>query len=203
MKKQLPSDRDIIRVTDREEWRTWLDKNHAQKQSIWILIHKKHTGKPSIPYEDAVKEALCFGWIDSLVKRVDNDAYVQKFTPRKKGSNWSQSNKKRARKLVTLGRMTEAGLAMIADAKKDGSWTRLDAIDKLLNVPLDLTAALKASAGVSKNFRKLSPSLKKQFLWFIESAKKAETRKKRIVIAIDLVAQNKTMSHYFYRTARR
>jgi len=187
----------------RGTWRAWLAKNHGRRQSVWLLFPKKHTGKASISYDDAVEEALCFGWIDSLVKRLDEDSYIQKFTPRKKNSAWSLSNKKRVRKLVRLGLMTGAGAAKIAEAKKNGSWSRLDAIEKLAAVPRELFAALNADARAKKNFGSLAPSLKKQFLWFIETAKREETRKKRIALTVRLLAEGRTMSDYFYGRARR
>lgn len=203
MSTKFSSDRDVIRVKSRETWRAWLAKNHGRKESVWLLFHKKHTGKTSISYDDAVEEALCFGWIDSLVKRLDEDSYIQKFTPRKKNSAWSPSNKKRVRKLVRQGLMTEAGAAKIAEAKKNGSWSRLDAVEKLAAIPRELTAALDASARAKKNFSGLAPSLRKQFLWFIETAKKGETRKKRIALTVRLAAEGKTMSDYFYGRTRR
>lgn len=96
-------------VTDRDAWRAWLEKNYDTEKEIWLIYYKKHTGKPRIPYDDAVEEALCFGWIDSTVKRVDDEKFAQKFTPRKNKSNWSDLNKKRAKKMIREGRMTKAG----------------------------------------------------------------------------------------------
>ena len=109
-------------VMNREDWRAWLEQNHATEKEVWLLYYKKHTGKPTIPYDDAVEEALCFGWIDSLVKRIDDEKYTQKFTPRKNRSVWSESNKKRAKRTIKLGRMTGAGLHKIRAAKKSGEW---------------------------------------------------------------------------------
>jgi uncharacterized protein YdeI (YjbR/CyaY-like superfamily) len=203
MPAQLPSPDDIIHMKDRGSWRTWLEKNHDRKQSVWILFPKKHKARPSVAYSDAVEEALCFGWIDSQVRRLDEDAYIQKFTPRKRKSAWSPSNKQRVRKLVRLGLMTPAGLAKVAEAKKDGSWTTLDSVEKLEAVPRALREALGRNAGAGKTFRKLSPTLKKQFLWFIKSAKREETRTKRIAIVVRLLARNRTMSDYFYGSDRR
>lgn len=198
MTANAPADKAIIRMKNRAAWRAWLEKNHAKKQSVWILFPKKHTGKALLPYNDAVEEAICFGWIDSLVKQLDEDAYIQKFTPRKKKSTWSPSNKKRVRAMVRLGKMAAAGLAKIAEAKKDGSWNRLDAVEKLASVPPELVAALRAAAGARKNFRALSPSHRKQFLWFIESARRKETRSTRTAISVKLLKKNRTMSDYFY-----
>jgi uncharacterized protein YdeI (YjbR/CyaY-like superfamily) len=101
----------MLYVTTRDEWRAWLAEHHDTEKEVWLVSYKKHTGRPQIPYDDAVEEALCFGWIDSLVKTIDDERFAQKFTPRKEKSNWSESNKGRVRKLVREGRMTEAGLA--------------------------------------------------------------------------------------------
>jgi uncharacterized protein YdeI (YjbR/CyaY-like superfamily) len=190
-------------MKDRRSWRTWLEKHHHRKQSVWILFPKKHTARPSVAYTEAVEEALCFGWIDSQVRRLDEDAYIQKFTPRRRKSAWSPSNKQRVRKLVRLGLMTPAGLAKVAEAKKDGSWTTLDAVEKLEEMPRALREAIARNAATGKNFRKLSPTLKKQFLWFIESAKREETRTKRIAIVVRLLKRNRTMSDHFYGSDRR
>jgi len=102
-------------VKNREAWREWLINHHAARKEIWLVYYKKHTGKSRIPYDHAVEEALCFGWIDSTVKRVDDEIYVQRFTPRKKNSNWSDLNKKRARNLIKSGKMTDAGMILIRD----------------------------------------------------------------------------------------
>ena len=124
-------DQERIYIHDRTAWREWLGKNHSRKTGVWIVFFKKKTGKPSLPYEDAVEEALCFGWIDSLVKRVDEESYIQKFTPRKAASTWSASNKKRVQKMIRQGRMTPAGMLAIDEAKGRGSWKTLDkAIEK-------------------------------------------------------------------------
>lgn len=108
--------------TSRDQWRAWLEKNHRRLAGIWMIFFKKHTGKKSISYDDAVEEALCFGWVDSLVRRLDEERYIQKFTPRKEKSTWSKSNKDRMEKLIKQGCMTEAGLAKIRAAQENGSW---------------------------------------------------------------------------------
>jgi len=107
-------------VTNRDDWRAWLKVNHAIKKEIWLIYYKKHTGKPRILYDAAVEEALCFGWIDSIVKKIDAEKYAQKFTPRKDTSGWSEPNKRRVERMIKQGRMTEAGMARIRAAKKNG-----------------------------------------------------------------------------------
>jgi len=111
-----------LHVTNRDEWLAWLRENHDTKKGVWLLHYKKHTGKPSIPYDDAIEEALCFGWIDSIIKKIDDEKFARRFTPRKGKSRWSELNKKRARKMMKAGKMTEAGIAKIREAKKSGEW---------------------------------------------------------------------------------
>jgi uncharacterized protein YdeI (YjbR/CyaY-like superfamily) len=198
VKKNVLVNQKTLYVTNREDWRAWLAKNFAKGKAIWLIFHKKHTGNPSITYADAVEESLCFGWIDSLVKRVDEDTYIQKFTPRKAKSTWSALNKKRVQKMIKLGRMTEAGLEKIEEAKRSGAWHKLDNIDELQKIPPDLAKALSADREARKNFKKMTPTSKKQFLWWIESAKREETRKNRIAKTVRLASLNRTLSDYYY-----
>ena len=114
------SAREELYVTGREEWREWLRRNHASKREIWLVYYKRHTGRPRIPHDDAVEEALCFGWIDSIVRRIDDARFAQKFTPRMGKSRWSEANKKQAIRMVKMGRMTEAGLRRIREANESG-----------------------------------------------------------------------------------
>ena len=147
----------------------------------------------SIKYEEAVEEAICFGWIDSIVKRIDNEKHMQKYTPRKVNSNWSASNKKRVEKLIKEGLMTEFGLRAIEVAKENGSWNKLDRVDIRLEIPKALTDALKKNNRAKKSFEKLTPSQKNQFLFFIVSAKRDETKEKRIKETIRLLVENKSL----------
>jgi uncharacterized protein YdeI (YjbR/CyaY-like superfamily) len=165
---------------DRNKWRSWLEKNHDKEHEIWLMFYKVKTDKESIKYEEAVEEALCFGWIDSVVKRIDDEKHMQKYTPRKDKSNWSAKNKIRVEKLIQEGFMTEHGLRKIEIAKQNGSWNRLDSVDIRIETPQDLKDALELHNMARKKYIKLPPSRKKQFLWWIESAKRDETREKRI-----------------------
>lgn len=165
---------------DRSAWRRWLEANHDKAKEIWLVYYKKNSGKKSVGYEEALEEALCFGWIDSVVNRFDEEKYTQKYTPRKDASIWSASNKARVRKLIAEGRMTEAGLAKIRAAKRLGSWTKLDRIELKAEVPQELLQALAARPAVKTLFDKLPPSQKKLWSWWIESAKRPETRARRI-----------------------
>ncbi len=174
---------------NRAQWRAWLDKHHAAQEAIWLIYYKKHCGKKSVRYEEAVEEALCFGWIDSKVKRLDDERYMQKYTPRKRKSNWSKSNKRRVDRLTKDGRMTQAGLDVVKTAKQDGSWARLDDIEAGQVIPDDLADALAENAPAKKFFHGLAPSYQKQYLWWLKSAKKPETRQKRLAAIVDRCEQ--------------
>jgi uncharacterized protein YdeI (YjbR/CyaY-like superfamily) len=116
-----------LRMTSVEEWRSWLQANHAVQNEVWLIFYKKHTGISGVTFEEATEEALCFGWVDSIMKRIDDEKYALRYTPRRKGSVWSEGNKKRVAKLIEQGRMTEAGLAKIDEAKQGGEWDKTDA----------------------------------------------------------------------------
>ncbi|MBD2252510.1 YdeI/OmpD-associated family protein [Nostoc parmelioides] len=179
-----------FQASDRQEWRKWLEKNYQTSIGIWLIYYKVKSGKPSIKYNEAVKEALCFGWIDSKVKSLDEERYMQIFTPRKQKSVWSKLNKQYIQELSEQGLMTEAGLAKITAAKQDGSWTTLDDIEALI-IPDDLQQALAANETASTYFLGLSNSSKKNILLRLASAKRPETRLKRIEETINLALQNK------------
>lgn len=170
---------------NRTEWREWLDKHHATESEIWLVYYKKHCGKESIQYEEAVEEALCYGWIDSKVKRIDSERYMQKYTPRQDKSNWSKSNKRRVKRLIKEGRMTQAGIAVVEIAKQNGSWNRLDDIEAELVIPEDLGETFAENNLAKKYFDSLAPSYQKQYLWWLISAKKQETRQKRLLAIVE------------------
>lgn len=183
---------ETIHFANRKQWRSWLGENHSAKEGVWLVFYKKHAGKTSLGYEDAVEEALCFGWIDSVTRRVDEEKYILKFSRRKAKSIWSQPNKKRVEKLIKKGFMTKAGLAKVQEAKTNGSWNALNTIDDL-RVPNDLQEALSLNLKAMENFKGLAPSQKKLFLWWIESAKREETRARRIRETVKLAAKNKRL----------
>lgn len=170
----------------RSVWRKWLAAHHARKSEIWLIYFKKGSGKPSVTYAEALEEALCFGWIDSTVRAVDENRYAQRYTPRKLTSIWSARNKALVRKLKAEGRMTEAGWAKVVAAKRNGQWTSLDKIDVRLEPPADFLEALDR-AGARDAFEKLTLSPKKLFVWWVVQAKRAETRLRRIGIAVQMI----------------
>jgi uncharacterized protein YdeI (YjbR/CyaY-like superfamily) len=176
-----------LRAGTRAKWRAWLRTNHEKKSEIWLVFYKKHTGKKWISYDEAVEEALCYGWIDSVLRRVDDATYIQKFTPRKAGSNWSPSNKRRVKKLIGSGRMTRAGLALIEAAKKDGSWRAKTVPQQTFEMPTELTAALRTNKAAKATFEGLTPSHRKQYIAWVASAKRGETRKRRAKRALGML----------------
>lgn len=178
----------------REAWRDWLQKNHALSEGIWFVYYKKESGKPRVNYDEAVEEALCFGWIDSLPRKLDEQRSMLKFTPRKPRSVWSELNKMRIEKLIAEKRMMPPGLEKIEQAKKDGSWHTLSASDeqaKKNTLPADLQKALQKNKKALENFLAFSLSYRKQFLSWIDSAKKSETRNARIQQTVLMAAANK------------
>lgn len=176
-----------VYARDRRELREWLRRNHERAPGIWLIYFKKHTGKDSVDYEGAVREALCFGWIDSKVQRLDDERYRQVFMPRKAGSTWSLSNKKRVDELSAQGLIEPSGLALIQRAVDDGSWTLLDEVEALI-VPQDFGVALDGTPGARDNYEGFKDSAKKALLWQIKSAKRAETRARRIAQIVEEAA---------------
>ncbi|HWQ20804.1 MAG TPA: YdeI/OmpD-associated family protein [Methanotrichaceae archaeon] len=185
----------ILSIDNRDEWRSWLEKNHSTVKEVWLVYYKKHTGKPRIPYEDAVEEALCFGWIDSTVKRLDEDRFAQKFTPRKDKSRWSLINKKRARKMIREGKMTKAGLAKIQDLAEadDRETPEAKPAKKSVETPQFMKDALMANGTAWENFNNMANSYRRSYIMWITSAKKDETRQRRLHEAIGLLEQNKKL----------
>lgn len=174
----------------RTEWRAWLAENYSKSPGVWFIYFKKASGKPRVGYDDAVEEALCFGWIDSLPRKLDVERSKLLFTPRKPRSVWSKPNKLRVEKLLEKGLMTDVGLAKIEAAKADGSWNTLDDSDDL-KIPGDLTTALSADQTARQNFDGFSASVKRTILAWINSAKREKTRAARIEKTVLMAAQNK------------
>jgi uncharacterized protein YdeI (YjbR/CyaY-like superfamily) len=175
---------------DRKAWRNWLQKNHAKCNGVWLIYYKKSSGNKRLEYNDAVEEALCFGWIDSTSRPIDDEKYMQRFTPRKSKSGWSALNKRRVEKMMQQNLMTKAGLERIEDAKKSGAWERLDHIEALI-LPEDFEKALERNKKAKTNFENFPQFTKKQFLYRINSAKRPETRKERIKLLVKMAAANK------------
>ena len=171
-----------LEVRSRRQWRAWLAKNHTSTPGVWLVFHKAHTGVKCMPYEDTVREALCFGWIDSLIKRLDDNRYALKVTPRRGISKWSDINRRRWMELKTAGLLTPAGLAA---APTDNTYGPRPVIPALPNY---IANAIKANAKAWKFFQELAPRQRRDFVVWIHMAKRPDTREKRIRESIALLA---------------
>jgi len=177
----------------RDHWRAWLTDHHATASEMWLVFYKKHTGKSGLTYVEAVEEALCFGWIDGILKRLDDEKHTVRFTPRRKNSIWSELNKKRVARLIEAGRMTEEGLAKVREARANGQWDKAAVREDPTLVPPQLTTALAQNAQARENFEKLAPSYRKQFIYWVGMAKREETRRQRVAEAVRLLARNERL----------
>ena len=191
----MAPDIEIFYPTGRAEWREWLHHHHNTHQSIWLLYYKKNANKPTISYTHAVDEALCYGWIDSKVKSVDEYSYLQFFCRRKPDSVWSKVNKEKVQQLIDAGLMADAGRAVIDVAKANGSWTILDDAEALITPP-KLEAALESYPLAASFFHNLSRTDKRNILQWIVLAKKAETRARRIAEVAALAQQQRKPSQF-------
>lgn len=174
---------------NRQEWREWLQNNHDKKQSIWLIYYKKKSNIPTVIYSEAVDEALCFGWIDSKSKPLDNEKFMQFFSKRKTNSVWSKVNKEKIERLTKEGLMTKAGFEIIEIAKQNGSWTILDEAEALI-IPNDLDKEFEKRQNAKNYFLGLSRSDKRNILQWLTLAKKSETRQKRITEIVELADQH-------------
>ncbi len=171
--------------TSKQAWRNWLLKNHDEKDAIWLVFYKKKAGKPTLTWSEAVDEALCFGWIDSVKRKLDEERSIQYFSKRKATSTWSKINKVKVEQLMEVNLMTSAGMRCIDIAKQNGMWELLDSVEAL-SIPEDLEAALLEKENAMDYFLSLSKSIRKGLLQWIVMAKRQETRNKRIVEIAEL-----------------
>jgi uncharacterized protein YdeI (YjbR/CyaY-like superfamily) len=172
---------ETFKAADRDSWRRWLEGHGGEKTVIWLLIAKKGTGVASLSYDEAVEEALCFGWIDGQANRFDETFYAVRFTPRKPGSVWAETNVARVEKMIREGRMTEAGLTLVEEAKRRGTWDDAAAVSGRLEVtPPDLEEALAADPQAAERWRTWAPSHRRQYVYWVLDAKRPETRARRI-----------------------
>ena len=178
-----------IHPKSRAEWRKWLEENYTRTEGVWLIMHKKGTGKPRVDYTEAVEEALCFGWIDSKGNKLDDERSMLWMAPRKPKTGWSKLNKERIEKLIKAKLVTPAGLAKINAAKKDGTWNALDAIEAL-EIPLDLEKAFSKNRTAKEYFDVFPRSAKRAILEWIGCAKKPETRAKRIEETVTKAEKN-------------
>jgi uncharacterized protein YdeI (YjbR/CyaY-like superfamily) len=175
---------------DSKDWRTWLEKNHLSQREAWVIIQKKKSQKKGLKYEQAVEEAICFGWIDSKMQRIDEERFRQRFSPRRKGSIWSKKNKQTAQKMIQEQKMTEAGLREIQLAKENGKWDQAYTSKVEPQLPKDIVEALKRNGLAWENFNQFSNSTKFQYIHWVMSAKKETTRQRRILEVVKKANQN-------------
>jgi uncharacterized protein YdeI (YjbR/CyaY-like superfamily) len=183
-----------VRAKNRDEWRAWLAEHHETEREIWLVYAKKQTGIASVRYDEAVEEALCFGWIDTTLRSIDAIYYAQRYTPRRAESVWSALNLQRVERMVEAGRMTPAGLAKVPQTKAEAkarAATRL--AQHPLEVPPDFARALRAVRTARRSFDALAPSYRRQYLGWIAQAKRPETRARRIAQAVERLAQGRKL----------
>lgn len=175
-------------VRSRAEWRSWLREHHELEAEIWLLFYKRRTGLKSLSYTDSVEEALCFGWIDSIIRRIDDDRYVRKFTPRKANSRWSTANRRRYADLQARGLLEAAGLRL-EPTSRSGDAPRPSASV----IPPYIARALRTNSHAWRHFEQLAPSYRRRYIGWIDSAKREETRTKRLSEALNLLAAGKKL----------
>jgi uncharacterized protein YdeI (YjbR/CyaY-like superfamily) len=184
-----------VKITPRSRraWRDWLLEHHADAAEVWLVFYKRHTGKPTLSYNDAVEEALCFGWIDGIRKSVDDERYMHRFSPRKPGSKWSASNRQRVARMTEAGLMMPAGQKAVAEAQASGRWDAPARPDIELAMPPELGERLAADAGAAEFFESLAPSYRRQFIAWVAMAKRPETRQRRAAEALDLLRAHRKL----------
>lgn len=182
-----------IHFSNRKNWRSWLCKNHRLYEGIYMLFYKNTAGISNISYDDAVEEAVCFGWIDSTVKKINEKKYVRKFTPRRDGSRWSELNIRRAKKMIKKGLMKKSGIDSYGKRKSYDKSVEYKKKSVIIRTPAILISALKKNPTAKKNFRMLASGYKKQMILWILNAKKEETRVRRMKEVLGLLAKNKKL----------
>lgn len=184
----------FITASTRVEWRIWLTDHCASEKEAWLVFYKQGAGMQGVDYESSAEEALCFGWVDSIIKKIDETSYARKFTPRKPQSQWSPTNIARVEKMMREGRMTARGLALVEDAKRTGAWD--NPVSKPvfdLTMPHEFERALDENPTANENFNKLPMSHQKEYLLWIVTAKRPETRGRRIAESIQMLAEGKQL----------
>lgn len=195
MTDQIKAPPNSFHPLNRAEWRAWLAANHQRNEGVWLITYKKATGQPRVEYEEAVQEALCFGWVDSKPQKLDAERTMLWYAPRKPGSNWSKPNKERAEQMIAAGLMMPAGLAKIVAARADGSWSALDEVEALA-IPPDLEEALTALPEAKGYWDAFPRSVKRGILEWIVNAKRPETRARRIAETAALAAENRRANQW-------
>jgi uncharacterized protein YdeI (YjbR/CyaY-like superfamily) len=176
----MPEKPNPLSFTSRSAWRAWLKKNHASAREAWLVHSKKGSGHPGLAYEEAVEEALCYGWIDGQLRSRDGETFILRYSPRRASSVWAVSNQQRVKRLLREGKMTEAGMQKVREAQASGEWQAARRRERPDWIPEDLARGLRRRKGALAAFRCLPTSRKQQLVWWVESAKRDETRQKRL-----------------------
>ncbi len=184
------SDNVSLAFKDRDGWRRWLEENHVRENEAWIIIQKARSPYPGVTYEEALDEALCFGWIDGKMRSLDENSFTLRFSPRRRNSVWSLSNVERAERLMETGRMVEAGYGAVEEAKRNGRLESAYTSRVSPQVPYDLEEAMKVNGEAWVNFQRFSNSVKLMYVYWVEEAKKEETRTRRIMEVVSRAAKN-------------
>jgi uncharacterized protein YdeI (YjbR/CyaY-like superfamily) len=184
-----PDGRPLVGPFDRAGWRAWLIANHATSDGVHLVSWRRGSGRTSVPYEEAVEEALCVGWIDSVGRRIDDERAIQRFSPRRAGSAWARSNKDRVARLTEAGLMLPAGLAAVESAKRDGTWTMFDDVERL-TIPADLEAALAAMPPARPNWDAFPTSVRRMLLAWLVEARRPGTRARRVTEIAEKASRN-------------
>jgi uncharacterized protein YdeI (YjbR/CyaY-like superfamily) len=172
------------------EWRKWLQNNHDKATEAWLVIYKKRSSQTGLRYEEALEEALCFGWIDGKMKSIDKDTFILRYSPRNARSIWSQQNREKTEQLIASGKMTQAGLARVEEAKMNGTWEKAYTQKKKDEIPADLEAAQSQNQIALVNFNNFANSYRNMYILWVSSAKTKETRKKRISEVVERSESN-------------
>jgi uncharacterized protein YdeI (YjbR/CyaY-like superfamily) len=177
----------LLTIRSRDEWRDWLEAHHQSSDEAWLVLHKKTARKPTLTLDEAVREALCFGWIDGKLRSLDEESYSLRFTPRRPDSVWSLNNIRRVEDLIRQGLMTDAGLEKIAEARESGQWQAALRREQVDVIPVDLKSALRRCKGATARYRDLPPSRRKQLLHWLMTSRTPQTRQKRIEAIVEEV----------------
>lgn len=175
---------ELLDFPDREAWRSWLEEHHDSATDVWLVHQKKASRSEGLRYDEGVEEALCFGWIDSLMRRIDDETFMQRYSPRKPGSIWSRSNVERVERLIAEGRMTPAGTALVDEAKRRGAWDSPASNLEPMPAPPELEGALR-QARLWERFEELPNTRRNRFVWMVEDAKRPDTRARRVERVIE------------------
>lgn len=185
------NEREVVSFTSSKEWRKWIAENHAKSTGVWLRFFKKDSGEKTVTYAEALEEALCYGWIDGQVNKYDAKSYIQKFTPRKPGSTWSKRNTEIAERLIREGKMKKAGLQQVELAKADGRWEQAYDSPKNMKVPEDFLQQLSKNKKAKTFFDGLNKANQYAIAWRLQTAKKPETREKRLREILEMMSEGK------------